>query len=135
VQLQSRTAHSLDPRLHFGYIHYENMPNASLKPAAFQILVALLEGESHGYALLQSAREQSPSKAPLSTASFYRHLHKLVDGRLVEVVARPDGDDPRRGDYYKLTAAGRELLLEEKMRLTMMLSALDGVQPTRRTRS
>jgi DNA-binding PadR family transcriptional regulator len=111
------------------------MSNISLKPAAFQILVGLLEGESHGYALLQSAREQSPSKAPLSTASFYRHLHKLVDGRLVEVVARPDGDDPRRGDYYKLTAAGRELLLEEKMRLTMMLSALDGVQPTRRTRS
>ncbi len=107
----------------------------SLKPAAFQILVALLDGDSHGYALLQSAREQAGSQPPLSTASFYRHLHKLVDGQLVEVVARPEGDDPRRGDYYKLTAAGRQLLLEEKMRLTMMLSALDGVQPTRRTRS
>jgi DNA-binding PadR family transcriptional regulator len=110
------------------------MSRTSHKPAAFQILVALLEGESHGYALMQSAREQSGSDR-LSTASFYRHLHKLVDSELVEVVARPANDDPRRGDYYKLTPAGRDLLLEEKRRLTMMLSALDGVQPSRRTRS
>jgi DNA-binding PadR family transcriptional regulator len=112
------------------------MTQHALKPGAFHILVALLEGESHGYALLQNAREQEHGKNPLSTASFYRHLRKLVDTGLAEVVARPAGDDPRRGDYYRLTSAGRQVLVEEKERLTALLNSLDGIHPAgRRTRS
>ena len=120
----------------FGYIQYEHMSKPALKPAAFRILVALLEGESHGYALLQNARAQEDGRHPLSTASFYRHLHKLVDMGLAEVVARPAGDDPRRGDYYRLTASGRDVLVDEKARLTTLLNSLDAIQPAgRRTRS
>ena len=111
------------------------MTHPALKPGAFHILVALLEGDSHGYALLQNAREQGNGQ-PLSTASFYRHLHKLVDSGLAEVVARPADDDPRRGDYYRLTSSGRQVLVDEKARLTAMLNSLDAIQSAgRRTRS
>jgi len=106
-----------------------------VKPAAFHILLGLLDGEAHGYALLQSARAHAPGERPLSTASFYRHLHKLLDEGLVEAIARPAADDPRRGDYYRLTPAGRQVLVDEKARLTALMSALAGVQPaTRRSR-
>lgn len=109
------------------------MSRPTLKPAAFQILVALLDGDSHGYALMQAARDHGRA---LSTASFYRHLHKLVESGFVEVIDRPTGDDPRRGDYYRLTSAGRHALVEEKAHLTALLTALEGVQPAgRRTRS
>ena len=35
-----------------------------LKPAAFHILLALTSGDSYGYAMMQSVREQSAGRVP-----------------------------------------------------------------------
>ena len=71
-----------------------------LKPAAFHILLALADRDRHGYAVMQAVREQSAGRVPLRTGSFYRHLARLIDARLVSEAPgkRPD-DDPRRGAY------------------------------------
>ena len=69
-----------------------------LKPAALHILIALADGDCHGYAILQAVRERSSGRVPLGTGSLYRHLAKLLDaGWGTEAAARRADDDPRRG--------------------------------------
>lgn len=54
-----------------------------LKPAVVHILLALAEGECHGYAIMQAVREQSGGRVPVQTGSFYRHLSTLLANGLV----------------------------------------------------
>ncbi len=100
-----------------------------LKPAALHILLALADRESHGYAIMQAIREQSGGEVSVQTASFYRHLGRLVDDGLVaEAVSRREGDDPRRGAYYRITARGRQVLDKEKERLTELVAQINKVR-------
>ena len=90
-----------------------------LKPLPLHILIALADGERHGYAIMQAIREQSDGQVPVQTASFYRHLASLIDeGLVAESAARREKVDPRRGAYYRITPRGRQALEAEKQRLT-----------------
>jgi DNA-binding PadR family transcriptional regulator len=102
-----------------------------LKPAVLHILLALATDDRHGYGIMQAVREQSGGAVPLRTGSFYRHLSNLIDaGWVVESAARPEGDDPRRGAYYRLTEEGRDALAAERRRLGALLAAFpDGKRP------
>lgn len=105
----------------------------TLKPAVFHILLALAEGDRHGYAIMQAVREQSSGRVPLQTGSLYRHLAGLIEQRLVAEVAAPRGsDDPRRGTHYRLTARGRQVLEQERAHLVRVLSAMDALTPSTR---
>jgi DNA-binding PadR family transcriptional regulator len=104
-----------------------------LKPVVFHILLALAEGDAHGYGVIRSVRSRSGGRIPLTTGAFYRHLAKLLDARLVEESAhRPEDDDPRRGAYYAITTLGREVVaadgkrLQELIAATARLGLLDG---------
>ena len=86
-----------------------------LKPEVFEILLALSEGELHGYAILKTLDAREVHVAP---SLLYRKLRRLMDDDLVAEArraARP-GADPRRR-YYRLTALGRAVLQEEAMRI------------------
>jgi DNA-binding PadR family transcriptional regulator len=97
-----------------------------LKPIALHVLVALAGSERHGYAIMQAIREQSAGEVAVQTASFYRHLGRLIeDGLVTEAAGRPPGDDPRRGAYYRLTPRGRQALAAEKKRLTALVTQLN----------
>ena len=100
-----------------------------LKPIALHILLALADRDSHGYALMQAIREQSGGQVPVQTASFYRHLGRLIDDGLVaEAAGRPAADDARRGAYYRITPRGRHTLAAEKRRLTDLVAQLNKVR-------
>jgi DNA-binding PadR family transcriptional regulator len=104
-----------------------------LKPAVFHVLLALAEGATHGYAAMQAIREQSGGRVTIGTASFYRHLAKLIDdGLVVEAAGRPPNDDPRRGAYYRLTPRGVRVLAAERTRLAALIAAIDALSPARR---
>ena len=103
-----------------------------LKPAVFHVLLALAEGSTHGYAAMQAVREQSGGRVSIGTASFYRHLAKLMDDGLVTETARPADDDPRRGAYYRLTPRGMRVLTAERTRLAALVAAIDALSPARR---
>jgi DNA-binding PadR family transcriptional regulator len=98
---------------------------APLKPALFHILLALADGDSYGYAIMQAVREQSGGQVPLRTGSFYRHLATLIDRGLVAETEGPAGADARRGTYYRLTARGLRLLEQERQRLSALVATLD----------
>ena len=96
-----------------------------MAPAAFHILIALAEQDRHGYGIMLRVREQSGGRIPLRTGAFYRHLSRLIDDGLVVEAARPPDSDPRRGAYYRLTAAGRRVAAAERERLIDMVEASD----------
>ena len=101
-----------------------------LAPAVFHILLALSDQDCHGYAIMQTVREQSGGRVPLQTGSFYRHLSKLIGAGLVtEAASRPAGDDPRRGAYYRLTPRGRRALAAEQERLIELVAAMKALRP------
>jgi DNA-binding PadR family transcriptional regulator len=100
-----------------------------LKPIPLHILLALADGDSHGYALMQAIRAQTGGDLAVQTGSFYRHLGKLIDiGWVAEAPGRREGDDPRRGTYYRLTSRGRQVLVEEKRRLTELIAQMKKVR-------
>lgn len=101
----------------------------ALKPAVFHILLALADGEAHGYAIMQTVREQSGGRVPLQTGSFYRHLSTLIAQGLVAESAGPRRpEDPRRGTHYRLTPRGKQALALEREHLAGVLAALNGLK-------
>ena len=79
-----------------------------LTPAVFAILLALAEGERHGYAIMRDAEEQSGGRMRLGPGTLYGSLRRLLeDGLIEEAQTRPSPalDDERRR-YYRLTAYG-----------------------------
>ncbi len=94
-----------------------------LKPVVFHILLALAEQESHGYGVIQAVRDCSGGRIQLETGPFYRHLKKMMDGKLVEESdQRPQNDDKRRGAYYRLTRLGRDVVSAESRRMAGLIS-------------
>lgn len=84
----------------------------STTPAAFQILLALVDDERHGLGILEEIETRTGTALPIGT--LYRSLKALVDDQMIVPVARPaaSGDDPRRR-YYALTSRGRAAVREE----------------------
>ena len=103
-----------------------------MPPAVFYVLLALVDGPSHGYGLMRAARSQAHGTLRLGTGSFYRHLAALIDDGLIAETAPPRDDDPRRGRSYKLTVRGRQALAAERVRLTNLLAALGSLGPASR---
>jgi DNA-binding PadR family transcriptional regulator len=89
----------------------------------FQVLVALADGEKHGYAILKEVARHSDGKLRLRAGTLYAVLARFVeDGLIEESPERPDPalDDERRR-YYRLTGRGRTVALAEAGRLTEVL--------------
>jgi DNA-binding PadR family transcriptional regulator len=100
-----------------------------LKPVPLHILLALADGDRHGYAVMQAIRARTNGTVDVQTASFYRNLRKLIDeGWVAEAPGRREGDDPRRGTYYRITARGRQALADEKRRLTDLVAHMKKVR-------
>jgi DNA-binding PadR family transcriptional regulator len=106
-----------------------------LKPAVFYILLALAEGDRHGYAVMQAVRERSGGRVPMHTGSFYRQLAGLLETGLVSEIdgrATAKSNDPRRGVSYRLTPAGSRAIEAERQRLVEMLKSFDTLRPVTR---
>jgi DNA-binding PadR family transcriptional regulator len=78
-----------------------------LKPLVFQVLLALSEGERHGWSLVREVQERTGGERVLP-ANFYRSLRSmLADGLIEGAGARGrEGDDERRR-YFRLTPLGQ----------------------------
>ena len=89
-----------------------------LPQAQFHVLVALTEGDRHGYAVMQAVEESSGGIVKMGPATLYGTLRKLVDqGLAEEVPGPPSADDDQRRRYYRLTGLGRRVCAAEADRL------------------
>ncbi|MGE0040676.1 MAG: PadR family transcriptional regulator [Vicinamibacterales bacterium] len=95
-----------------------------LTPAMFQVLVALADGEKHGYAIIKEVSRRTGGKVQLRAGTLYTVIKRFVaDGLIEESAERPDPalDDERRR-YYRLNERGRAVAVAEADRLTETLS-------------
>src|SRR6201998_2648034 len=102
------------------------MPKQKLNPlpsAAFQILLALVDEDLHGYGIMRQVEEQTEGRMRLGPGTLYSSIRTLLEAKLIEeVVGGADaklGEERRR--YYRLTAAGRKLVRSEAERLADLL--------------
>jgi DNA-binding PadR family transcriptional regulator len=94
-------------------------PESQLNPSLHLILLALMAGDRHGYAIMQAVEGITHGATRLGPATLYTNLKKLLDlGFIAEVAERPDPalDDERRR-YYRITAQGRTVADAETRRL------------------
>ena len=74
-------------------------------PAMFNVLLALVDGEKHGYAMLKELNEQTQGGVRLSTGTLYGIIGFARGRTDCRVRYGPaDRDDPRRR-YYRVTEA------------------------------
>ena len=95
-----------------------------LTPAVFFILFALVDGEKHGYAIMQQVAELSENKSRMGPGTLYSTLQRLLALALIKETARKDDVDERRR-YYRLTGAGKALLEAELARMESLLRVAD----------
>lgn len=94
-----------------------------LTPSEFQVLVALADGEKHGYAIGKEVTRRTDGQVQLRAATLYTVIKRLLaDDLIEESPARPDPalDDERRR-YYRLTDRGRKVAVAEAHRLAETL--------------
>jgi DNA-binding PadR family transcriptional regulator len=96
-----------------------------LAPATFQILLTLVDGERHGYAIMKEVTERTEGTVRLGPGTLYGALKRLLAAGLVEEGgehADPELDDERRR-YYRLTKFGLRVARAEAQRLEAMVRA------------
>lgn len=96
-----------------------------LKPDTFHVLLVLLSGERHGYAIMREASELSDGRVQIPAGALYRILARLLeDGLVVESQRRPaaDADDERRR-YYRITPLGKRVMSSEAERMATLAEA------------
>ena len=94
-----------------------------LTPAVFHIMLALADGERHGYSILREVERYTEGKLKLGPTTLYRSIRQmLAAGYIVETESRPDPElDDERRRYYRLTDAGRRVALAETRRLARLV--------------
>jgi DNA-binding PadR family transcriptional regulator len=105
-----------------------------LTPAVFHILVALADGEAHGYAIMQAVSEKSMGAVRMGAGTLYGAISRLLqDGLIEESEERPDPkmDDARRR-YYRLTDFGARILAAETKRMADLVRAARSTSAVRR---
>ena len=103
----------------------ERDPHAELPltPGTFHILLALADGERHGYAIMREVDERTEGAVRLGPGTLYGTLKRLLDGGLVEESderADPALDDERRR-YYRITSFGLAVARAEARRLDALV--------------
>ena len=95
-----------------------------LTPAAFHILLALADGEKHGYGIMREVTTQTEGKMRLGPGTLYGTIKRmLTDGWIEESDERPDPElDDERRRYYRLTDLGQRLARVEAERLASLVS-------------
>ena len=100
-------------------------PFLPLTAVAFEILLALADGERHGYSILQEVETRSAGSVSLHAGTLYRALARLLESDLIEELQQspdPTSDDGRRR-YYRLTQRGVAVARAEVGRLEGQLAA------------
>ena len=107
-----------------------------LTPPMLHTLVALADGDKHGYAILKEIARRTDGSVRLSAGTLYALVRRATaDGLILETDERPDIalDDERRR-YYRLTTLGRRVAAAEIERLESIVEMARAKKLVRRPR-
>lgn len=95
-----------------------------LAPAVYHVLLALAEGEAHGYRIRTAVRDNSDGALNLDPGSLYRLIARLCEDDVIEEASArsKDPDAQSRLRPYRLTREGRRLFKAETARMAALVS-------------
>ena len=103
--------------------HFDPDSPVPLTSAVTHILLALADGERHGYSIMQEIARFTEGAFTVGPGTLYRSIKQMLEQGLIaeaETRADPAMDDERRR-YYKLTTKGERVLRAELARLNALL--------------
>jgi DNA-binding PadR family transcriptional regulator len=93
-----------------------------LTAVVLHILLALADGELHGYAIAAEIEAATSGEVRTGPGTLYGSIQRMLDADLIEEVARKRAaDDDARRRYYRATAFGRRVLSLEVERLEQVV--------------
>jgi DNA-binding PadR family transcriptional regulator len=95
-----------------------------LTPAVFHILLALADGEKHGYSIMQEVARITDGAIQMGPGTLYGTIKRMLEARLIEEIdERPDPEmDDERRRYYRISAFGERVAQAEVERLSKLLN-------------
>jgi DNA-binding PadR family transcriptional regulator len=89
-----------------------------LTPAAFHVMLALADGERHGYAIMQEVAGHTGGRMRMGPGTLYGTIKRLLEAGLIEESdERPDPEmDDERRRYYRLSGVGQRAVRAEAQR-------------------
>ena len=101
-----------------------------LTPAVFNILLALADGEKHGYSIMQEVEANTGGQVNMGPGTLYGSIKRMLAAGLVEECdERPDPElDDQRRRYYRLTGMGRSVLRAEAARIAAQVAVAQAKQ-------
>jgi DNA-binding PadR family transcriptional regulator len=84
-----------------------------LTPAVFAILLALAEGDKHGYGIMKEARTPQGGGVNMGPGTLYGTIDRLIRDGMIE----------ERRRYYRVKALGRTTLAAELERLNAAVTS------------
>jgi DNA-binding PadR family transcriptional regulator len=104
-----------------------------LPEITFHVLMALAEGDRHGYAIIQDVASRTQGALKLGAGTLYRSVQRMLEqGLIVETRDRPAPElDDQRRRYYRITPLGAAVARAEARRLAQLvrLARLSGFAP------
>jgi DNA-binding PadR family transcriptional regulator len=89
-----------------------------LPVSEFEILLALADGERHGYSIMTDVAERTRGTVRLGPGTLYGSVKRmLASGLIDESAAKRRAADDERRRYYRLTTLGRAVAAAEAERL------------------
>ena len=95
----------------------------ALTPAMHHIMLSLLRGELHGYAIMQEIERITDGAVRMGPGTLYGTIKRLLASALIEESdERPDPEmDDERRRYYRLTRLGQRVMEAEARRYAKLV--------------
>jgi DNA-binding PadR family transcriptional regulator len=93
-----------------------------LTEATFLIMLSLVQGKKHGYAIMKDVAELSDERITLGTGTLYGALARLLDQEWIERIEEEESTVRARKAYI-LSDLGRRILNAETERLRALTAA------------
>jgi DNA-binding PadR family transcriptional regulator len=93
-----------------------------LTPVVLHILLALGDGERHGYAIAQEVEALTDGQIHMGPGTLYGSIQRMMAAGLIEESRRARAGDDARRRYYRMTTTGQRALELELRRLSQVVS-------------
>ncbi len=95
--------------------------------AQLHILLALADGDKHGYAVMSEVERMTDGEVSMGPGTLYGAIKRMLNADLIEESDnRPDPElDDERRRYYRVTGYGARVLTAELARLEQLVRAAE----------
>ncbi|HRE40558.1 MAG TPA: PadR family transcriptional regulator [Ignavibacteria bacterium] len=101
-----------------------NKNKSTLTPAVLHILLALSNGDKHGYGIMKQVESDSNGKVKMGPGTLYGSINRMIEaGLIIESDKKIDSNlDDERRIYYKISGEGKKALEAELDRYREVVS-------------